>query len=205
MTVAHTNLNLFIKALLNSCTANSKEDLNTDAYTPLSNHLEFIVLSKNTVSSHASQCMQVFDSSLAKEEFYRILYRMMDTNFKYHQKQYKETIIGNTVYHNNKNEEISIFKVTTHAVQVFNDVLLASEQHKVKQSILGLPSTNNVNCESYIRRITFRVSNRIFVNFENGMCDEKNFYKITVNYNHDKDVDVSNIAVSIEKTLKLIM
>lgn len=191
-----TSLQQFVKQFLENAIAN------TD-----SNHFEFVVLANSTDSNNndKSNGFRMLPTSISKEKFYNTMYKMMDTNFKYFQKQYKEMVIGDTFYQNFKNEEISIFNINTNNVEVFQNRLMANSQAKYKLSILSLPSTLNVYAENYTKRLIFRVSNRVFVNFENGKNGDDVFYKIYLNYNHDDTVELNSIQCTLEKILNILI
>lgn len=189
-----TSLQQFVKQFLEMSIAN------TD-----SNHFEFVVLSSSTNVNGKNANFHMLPTSLSKEKFYNTMYKMMDTNFKYFQKQYKEMVIGDTFYQNFKNEEISIFNINTNNVEVFQNKLMANSQTKYKLSILSLPSTLNVYAENYTKRLIFRVSNRVFVNFENGKNGDDVFYKIYLNYNHDDTVELNSIQKTLEKVLNILI
>lgn len=170
------------------------------------NHVEFVIIPppKDIQSAADGACM-VYGTNFECDAFYKLMYKMMDTYYKYHQKQFKETVIGNVYYHNHKNEDISIYSINTTTLASFQDKVLSKVQHKNKLTILSLPSTTNIHNETYMRKLTFRVTNRIFVNFENSMCENIKCYRVTVNYNHDKDVDLSGVVDSLEKVLKILI
>lgn len=151
----------------------------------------------NDIDNHSN----VYNTSLNRETFYNLMYKMMDTNYRYHQKQYKEVFIADVCYQNYKNEEMSIYSVQTNTVESITDKLCAIAQTKNKLSILSVPSTLNIYSENVIKKLIFRVSNRVFVNFENGITDNQKYYKVFINYNHDKDVDVSIVVKHIRDAL----
>ena len=189
-----SSLQQFVKQFLENAIAN------TD-----SNHFEFVVLENATNVNDKNANFRMLPTSLSKEKFYNTMYKMMDTNFKYFQKQYKEMVIGDTFYQNFKNEEISIFNINTNNVEVFQNKLMANSQTKYKLSILSLPSTLNIYAENYTKRLIFRVSNRVFVNFENGKNGDDVFYKIYLNYNHEDTVELNSIQKTLEKVLNILI
>jgi hypothetical protein len=168
-----------------------------------SNYFEFIVSEQDFQRSTSS--FQSFPTSLEKERFYALMYKMMDTNYKYYQKQYKEAIIGDVVYQNYKNEEMSVFTMSSNDVIRVSDRLCALAYNRSKLSILSLPSTMNVYTENIIRKLIFRITNRVFVNFEHGINENVKYYKVFINYNHDKDVDVSSIVSTIKNIIRILL
>lgn len=165
------------------------------------NYFEFNIL--NTADAQSlHEDVFLLETSLARDKFYRIMQTISTDDMKFYQKAYKESIIGNTVYHNSKNEEISIFNVETKMMNTLSKNVCLFGKAKNKLTILSLPSTNHIHYESYVKRLTLKITNRIFVNFEHGLSGSERFYRIYMNYNHDKDVDMSSVAITIEKTLK---
>jgi hypothetical protein len=172
----------------------------------VSNYFEIVVLeTSNGIDKQNSKEFETFNTSLERDHFYSVMYKMMDSNYKYHQKQYKELIIGDVCYHNFKNEEMSIYSSSTNDIVTINKALCGIAQTRSKLSILSLPSTFNVYTENIVRKLVFRISNRIFVNFEHGMTKDKKYYKIFINYNHEKDVDTSNVITTIKKVVDILV
>jgi len=164
-----------------------------------SNYFEFHLC--NSTYNDIDDTLSIYNTSLDREKFYNLMYKMMDTSYRYHQKQYKEVFIGDVCYQNFKNEEMSIYNLQTNTIESITDKLFAIAQTKNKLSILNVPSTLNIYSENVIRRLIFRISNRVFVNFENGFSDNKKYYKVFINYNHDKDVDVNVVTRHIKDAL----
>lgn len=178
------------------------------------NYFEFVLM--NTTSpqddigddvehdTKIDQDMQTYNTSISKDTFYTLMYKMMDTNYKYNHKQYRELVIGDVQYHNYKNEEISVFSVTTNSVDTIDKKFCLLSQQKNKLSILSLPSSLKTYNDNVVRKMIFRISNRVFVNFEHGMSGTHKYYKVYVNYNHDCGVDINNAMDTIKKTLVML-
>lgn len=158
----------------------------------------------NSTYNNVDKNVSIYTTSLNRERFYNLMYKMMDTNYRYHQKQYKEVFIGDVCYQNYKNEEMSIHNIQTNTIENITEKLFAIAQTKNKLSILSVPSTLNIYSENFIKRLIFRISNRVFVNFEHGITDNKTYYKVFINYNHDKDVDVSVVLRHIKDALETL-
>lgn len=172
-----------------------------------SNYIKIVLQSHKNVKDDESsnQCIQK-NTSLSRDEFYDYLRKIMQMSYKYSQKQFKELVIGNTHYYNFNNQEVQVYSETTNNVAEISNTntYIAVAQNRSKLSILGFPSTRNIYVENVKRRLTFRITNRIFVNFEHGEEDGTIFYNIYLNFNHDKDVDVENAIGTIEKVLQNI-
>lgn len=166
-----------------------------------SNYFEFNILNSNGAKKVHDEVTH-FDTSLTKDTFYKIMQNVSTDDLKFYQKTYKESTIGSTIYQNSKNEEINISNVETNFVALVADHVCLFGKTKHKLTILSLPSTNHIHYEVHIKRLILKVTNRIFINFEHGVKDDNRFYRIYINYNHDKDVDLSSVAKTIERTLK---
>jgi hypothetical protein len=180
-----------------------KKDIESflEQHASVCNYFEFCILGdkKNETEPFLS-----LNTSLSKTMFYNLMYKMMDTPHKYYQKQYQELVIGTTVYQNNKNEDMNTFSILTNDVRVY-DKVAAFAHNKSKLSILSLPSTRNIYKEALIKKLTFRVTNRVFVNFEHGDQNDIRYYRVTLNYNHDKDVDTTGVIKAIDNVLSLLL
>lgn len=142
---------------------------------------------------------------MGKKTFFDILTKMALENHKCFEKKYKEYIVSNNITcHNYENKDIKIY--TNKALYIENkDKYIIIGYNKTKQTILNYPSTNNIYVTNYIKKLIFRVTNRIYINFE--IClqeNKKKLYKIYINYNHDNNVDTKIINQNIDDLLKII-
>lgn len=165
------------------------------------NYFEFTLCGNQ--QEHIDNCLTVFDTSLTKNDFYHCMCKLMNKNYKYVQKNYKEIIIGSTQYQNHKNEDTYVCDLRTIHVDCWKDTIVATGHVKNKLTILSVPSTRNYHTESWVKKLTFNITNRIAVHFINGMNTSK-FYKVSVVYNHEKNVDTAYVVKSLHNVLKLI-
>ena len=166
------------------------------------NYFEFTLCGSE--QEPVNDCMTVFNTSLTKKEFYDCMCKLMSKNYKYVQKNYKEIVIGNTYYQNHKNEDTYVCDLKTVNVNCWKDTIVASGHVKNKLTMLSVPSTRNFHTEGWIKRLTFNITNRIAIHFINGMHTSK-FYKISLVYNHEKNVDTSFVVKSLHNVLKLVV
>lgn len=167
-----------------------------------SNHFQFQICTDGVCDDKKGSEAIVITTALSKEHFYMYMKRMMDIPYKYYQKQYKEMVVGHVNYYNYNNEDVQVFNITTNAYASVSDGILGLAQSKNKLSILGLPSTRHIYDESIKKKLIFRITNRVFVNFEHGIQDGETFYTVYLNYNHEKDVDITSAISTIEKVLR---
>lgn len=161
---------------------------------------------------------QVYDIDLSKEQFYKILSSIKD--YKYFQKEYKEYIYSDIVYRilnknsNNKNNNdlMKVFKQTPLKITNY-DKFIVIGYNKNKLSILNFPSTTNIDQINYVKTLVFRITNRIYINF-NITIDNKTrnkLYSIFINYNHDSNyksdtnIDINEINKTINDILSKLI
>jgi len=166
------------------------------------NYFEFNIYRNR--SEEVNSNFNVFDTALTKDQFYNCMCKLMNKNYKYVQKHYKEIVIGDTYYHNNKNEDVYVCDLKTVNVDSWNNKILASGHIKNKLTMLGVPSTRKFHAEGWMKRMTFNITNRTAVHFTNGIHTEK-FYKISIVYNHEKNVDTQFVVKSLNNILKLVV
>ena len=73
---------------------------------------------------------------------------------------------------------------------------------KKKVPIITFPSTNKLNDIKYIRKVIFRINNRLYVNF----CEEKSssntiIYRINININYTDGMDIEDMKKRIKRIL----
>ncbi len=144
-----------------------------------------------------------FTVDLTKEEFDDMLLTLnkANTDFKFFQKEYKEYKYNEVTVHNYKNTETRVFKFTPQVIYKNNNSLLIGYQRN-KLTFLSVPSTTNIYEISYIKKLIFRVNNRIFINFQCNYNDNVKKYTVYINYNHESNIDpesVNNAIINIFK------
>lgn len=131
--------------------------------------------------------------------FFKMMQDMKDRGYNCFQKHTKEYVYRNMFYENNEKSQIRIYKKTLN--KIGNDIngwkILAF--HKEKLPYHSFPSTTMLHSISYVSKATFKINNRIFVNFEKRRYtgDETTYNKIYINYNHDDNVDVHSMKKAV--------
>lgn len=158
-----------------------------------SNYIEIKLYKKKSAEN-------VYDINFSKDEFYNIMNRL---KYKCYQKDCKQYVSGNLFYENLNNEEVKVYKTEVKNI-IIKDRYIISFYNKSKLSVLNFESSTNINDINYIRKLIFRVSNRIYINFEIKKKNNNLVYNIYINYNHDDTVDLSLINDSLENIVKTI-
>lgn len=134
-----------------------------------------------------------------KSDFYTILGKVKDMSYKFFKKQYKQYIHENVIVHNYDNDEIKVQKkVLLDKIYITNTLTLAYQ--KTKQSMLNVSSTKNIYDIKYIKKLTFRVNNWIYINFEISFSHDMETldHTVYINYNHDDKVDMELINTTLK-------
>jgi hypothetical protein len=107
---------------------------------------------------------------LSEKRFYEILYRIDPTqnkNLKYFQREYKEYILKDIECHCFVNDEVKVMKKKPLCVtKNSNNNFVQIAYNKTKLTLVNFDSTKNLHKISYVKKLIFRVSNRIYINFE---------------------------------------
>jgi len=135
----------------------------------------------------------------SKSDFYAILGKVKDMSYKFFKKQYKQYIHENVIVHNYDNDEIKVQKKVLLDRTYINNTLTLAFQ-KTKQSMLNVSSTKNIYDIKYVKKLTFRVNNWIYINFEISSSHDMDHLDHTayINYNHDEKVDLDLINATIK-------
>lgn len=143
----------------------------------------------------------IYDINYTKDEFYNIMNRL---KYKCFQKDCKQYVSGNLIYENFNNEDVKVYKTEIKNIKI-NSEYIISFYNKSKLTVLNFESSTNINDINYIRKLIFRVSNRIYINFEIKKKNNNLVYNIYINYNHDDTVDLSLINDSLENIIKTLI
>ena len=142
----------------------------------------------------------IYDINYTKDEFYNIMNRL---KYKCFQKDCKQYVSGNLIYENFNNEDVKVYKTEIKNIKI-NSEYIISFYNKSKLTVLNFESSKNINDINYIRKLIFRVSNRVYINFEIKKKNNNLVYNIYINYNHDDTVDLSLINDSLQNIIKTL-
>jgi hypothetical protein len=110
------------------------------------------------------------------------------------------------VYENNKENQLQVYKKTLNSYSVLDPNFKVLSYHKEKLPYHVFPSTHMLHSVSYVNKATFKLNNRVFLNFERKKYENSDvFYnKIYINYNHDNNVDLATIEQALNDAIRLI-
>jgi nuclear transport factor 2 (NTF2) superfamily protein len=163
-----------------------------------SNYYE-IYLTSNLKHDLLDKEAMAFKIDISKDEFDSMLQTISNanTNYKFFQKEYKEYKYNEVTLHNYKNEETRVFKFTPQVIYKNDNAFLIGYQRN-KLTFLSVPSTTSIYEISYIKKLIFRVNNRIFLNFQCNYTDDTKIYTIYINYNHEANIDPDGVNNAIK-------
>jgi hypothetical protein len=142
---------------------------------------------------------------LGECEFSKILSKMISTDYKFFERQYKEYFIDDIIIHNYNNEETKVSKLKPKNYIDIDNYRIIGYQ-KTKLTSINYPSTTYIFNINYIKKLIFRVSNRIYINFEISLDEDSlKTYKVYINYNHDQNVDFTLIDKTLDDIIKLLL
>lgn len=154
--------------------------------------------------THGGEVQEV-SLAVSKSVFLSLLEKLngAKTDFKFYQKEYKQYVYNDIIVHNYKNTETRVMKLNT--LTVCNNkksVLIGYTKNKL--TFLNVPSTKNIYEISYVKRLIFRVSNRIFINFQTNLMEDGDMvHMVYINYNHESNIDPEGVQSSLKKVLNI--
>lgn len=148
-----------------------------------------------------------YNIGLSRKDFRNLLSAIAKSNLnlKPFQKEYKEYIYDDVIVHNYKNTETHVFRHTPICVQPATSAGLLIGYQKNKLTFLNVPSTRNIYDIQYVKKLIFRVNNRIFVNFQSSVnLNQEKTYTVYINYNHENNIEQDSVQNNIESLMKVL-
>ena len=150
-----------------------------------------------------------FITDVPEARFNALIDSMRPFKYKHFNKSFKSYCVGNLTLENANHEDIKVYSKTTlksGTVKDAPDRFIVLYNKKEKKPFHTFPSTTKMHAVFYTNRLTFRASNRLFVNFDIQFHPEDNtvIRRVFVNYNHDNNVDIDNFRMSLAPILKAL-
>lgn len=167
------------------CIIDAAKDNNT-------NLMEFYIMNDYSNNTNSSENVDVFDTSLSKDVFYKMMHTCQKKYTKCQLQQFKCSVLGDIHYYNTENKDITVFsKRTTEVCKVSSNILYIGNNKK-KLSIMSFPSTQTYDHEEYVKTLTYKLSNRLSIIFSQSKTMSTVptlYYLIKLTYSHDDNVD----------------
>lgn len=174
------------------------------------NYYEFILL-QDPKPLHNSSDLKIYNNDLNKNDFYSFLEQMHNISWvgKPFEKNFHQKLYQDLCFQIFDDGEIKIWKKQVNNFTFYNNSSINQwivfQSTRTRQSPLQFPSTMEIPQENLIRSLIFRITSRIYVNFENyfNIKTKKKGYQIIVNYNHDNNVDLQQVNKKLNDVLNL--
>ena len=168
------------------------------------NYYEIFVL--DDVEQKQNENLHTFNVCISDSKFESLLQKLSKDNSKYFAKNIKRYVSGNVfmdVYNDNETK-VYTKELIQNIIKDKNTLTL--KYNKQKQAYHAFPSTTSLHQISYIRRLTFRIHNRIYLNFdiEHYPHDDSQIKKVFFNCNIDTTTDKNHIDDTLEIYMRLI-
>jgi hypothetical protein len=144
------------------------------------------------------------DINWNKNNFGKLLKYLIQKNYTYFKKEYDVYKYHNLEYQiYSKNEKPIVYE--SNLLDHFSEKKLIYHGF-VRNSIPihMFPSTMNINDKYSVTRITIKINNRVYLNFETQNKSDIDYYNIYLNYNHSNNVDINNNIEKIKNLLQII-
>ncbi len=147
------------------------------------NYIEIYVVNEDDILQHKSS--SVYNVGLSKDRFYRILEKYRKKQFIL--KEYKEFRYLDIICQKFVDNTVKVFRDCLKEVEHSSKYLKLSNKRDVL-TLLQFPSTNNIVYQRYVKKTTFKINNRIYLNFEISVEEsDSKTYSIYINYNIDSN------------------
>ena len=176
----------------------------------MANYIEYIFTPNSTTNSTNSK-LSTFDINVPEEQFIKLLSVIIARYHNPFEKTFKCYMQSDLVMENYAEEkDIKVYKKEMVKYEIRNDNIIVLHYNRNKFPFHMFHSNTEINSVFYCRRATFRILNRIYINFETQLYPNKDadkdivIRKIYVNYNHDDNVDIDNINMMINTILGVL-
>jgi hypothetical protein len=159
------------------------------------NYIELIIRQKDS---------SINSMNWDKKHFDNLLIFLVEKNYTHFKKDYDIYRYQNLEYHiYDNNDKPMVYEYNLKDNYTENNLIYhAFIRYNIP--IHMFPSTMNIHDKFSISRITIKVNNRIYLNFEIIKKTDNNYYRIYLNYNHSSNVDLNNNIDKIKEFIDLI-
>lgn len=161
------------------------------------NYVELVLLAHKCADTTARS----YEIDIPVAEFYEKLKTISkQKNIKYFVKRLKRYRVGEMVLEltpadGDTSEQRVVLRQTPASCCVVDKALLCVGYIREKAPLHQFPCTLNLHEVCYVQRLTFRLHNRVYLNFEiQRYIDGQAVHKAYLNYNHDHGTERSGVA-----------
>lgn len=149
-----------------------------------------------------SSGITIIPTHVSEKYFKECLERVKKHHFKYFQKSFKSYVCRDLVLENYDHKDMKVYrkevlKADTSKLKTEGTLTCFSRKEKIPYH--AFPSTTSIHGIFYTNRLTMRVNNRLYLNFdvEHYPEDDTTLFRIFMNYNHDSNVDAEHATMSV--------
>jgi hypothetical protein len=167
------------------------------------NCLEIHLLSKKTINE---EYFDIYNIDFTEGQFLNIMNKLKQTGYKFFQKDYKE-YVHKELEAQYLEDGLKVTQSQLIECKNNNPNFIALFFNKQKLTPMNFPSTTDFQKISYVRKLIFRINNRVYINFLSTIDPktEKITYSVFINYNHDENVDINNMKKTINECIDLLI
>lgn len=172
------------------------------------NYIEIVLRNINSeIITDNHNTLKWIDMNVSEDAFAQCLDRIRKHRFKNFQKSFKTYIKADHYLENMEHEDIKVYTRQIVKLDASNKAYVKVYMQKEKKPFHAFPSTSKIHSVYYTNRLTFRINNRLFLNFDVLYYpeDQQVVRKVFINYNHDSHVDTEHIQMSLEPILKCLV
>jgi hypothetical protein len=171
------------------------------------NYIEIVFLDPSKYQERSNVSIDVIDTDVSDEFFTKCMERVKSFNYKYFQKSFKTYVSKDLYLENMGHQDIKVYGKTIISVDNTVPGKVTLSCHKEKKPYHAFPSTTTLHAVYYTNRLTFRINNRLYINFDVVQHTETkdSMKRVFVNYNHDVNVDMEHITGSLENVMKTLL
>ena len=145
----------------------------------------------------------VIDISINKNVIDSLLEKVLKRKQKYVKKEFKVYKYQDLVLENHCNTAIKVYRLTPSSHKIIDGMIVALYFEKQKENYNVFPCTDNLDALYYVNRITFKMNDVTFLNFDTEIYSEvESIHKIFINYNVDKNKDDAFFGNELNRIIK---
>lgn len=167
------------------------------------NYIEYVVLDHHGVAGDIA----VYDFDISQNTCNQLFELMHHKHYKHYERSIKQYVHRDMFYEiafsKEPEPDIKAYRKTIETVTLETPNIIKLACQKQKVPIHAFPSTNDIQEVNYIKRLTFRKSNRIFVNIDYVKDTHgRDSCKAFINVNLDANTDVAYINMELEPLIR---
>lgn len=181
------------------------------------NYTEVYICENKNEAQKDMNGLDMLDINVSKNYFMRIIAKIakQPSPYKSFKKSFKTYCFQDLFMENRDERDIEVFEKKM-LMYVQDGNLVHTCYNRKKESFNVFPSTTNLNAIFLTKRLSFLVNSHIYINFDTCHYLEKNgeeegdeekqcIYKIFVNLNSEKNIDIENSRKLVRNAIDFVL